>query len=237
MNKVLVVQFSVDSSKEHAQKCFKNICSDADFVFFNAILDNFNTINLDDFVGIVLGGSGQFYLSKGDGENTWLPKVFNLLDRVVEKNIPTMGICFGSQILALHQGGKVVCDPAMQETGTFEVELSQDAEEDPIFSQLPQKFMVHLGHKDTPSDLPPHIIPLAKSSKVPWSAFRVAGKKIWGFMFHPELDKETMRERMAMFPSYVQDGEDFDNYLSRIVKDTPETAKILSIFARLEAKG
>jgi GMP synthase-like glutamine amidotransferase len=233
MQKILVIQFSLDQSKEHAQECFKETCPQADFVFFNAIEDDFTQINLENFSGVIVGGSGQFYLSKGDGHDTWLPKVFKLVDTIFATDIPALGICFGSQILAMHQGAQIVSDPAMHEAGTLESSLLEDAAADIIFSNVPGKFMAQFGHKDTPINLPDHFVILSKSEKVFCNAFRVGNKKIWGVLFHPELSSTRTKERMAMFPSYVGEAENFEDYVNRIVQDSPETGKILSNFVRV----
>ncbi len=232
MKKILVIQFSVDQAREHGQICLKEVCADANLTFVNAIEENVSLINLDGFDGIILGGSGQFYLSQGDGKETWLPQVFVFLDRVFSRNIPTIGICFGSQILALHQGAVVVQDETMGESGTLANFLLPEAARDELFTDLPPSFMANFAHKDTPVNLPGNLIPLSRSEKVVCTAFRIENKKIWGVLFHPELSLERMKERMRMFPNYVSVADDSQSYADQVLRQTPESNRILASFVR-----
>lgn len=230
LKKILVIQFSLDESREHAQLCLRESCPEAELVFVNAVENDVSQINPEKYDGVILGGSGQYYLSNGDGLDSWLAPVFKFLDVVFEKNIPTIGICFGCQILALYQGGKVVRDENLRQSGSLESYVLLGATTDPIFSNLPEKFLANFGHKDTPIDLPDHLVPLTKSDKVSCTAFRVAEKKVWGVLFHPELNSERMRERLVMSPSYAGNVEDLKQYIDMAVKESPEANGLLAAF-------
>lgn len=233
MKKILVIQFSLDKTKEHAQLCLKESCPGAELVFINALEHDLSQINADDYSGVILGGSGQYYLSQGDGLDTWLVPVFKFLDIVFEKNIPTLGICFGCQILALYQGGAVVRDENLRQSGSLESYVLSGATTDPIFSNLPPTFLANFGHKDTPVNLPEHFVPLAKSDKVPCVAFRVADKKIWGTLLHPELNAQRAKERISMLPDYAGNPDDLQQYIEQTVKETPEANQILASFVQV----
>jgi GMP synthase (glutamine-hydrolysing) len=228
--KILVIQFSLDKTREHAQLCLRESCPDAELTFINAVENDVSQINPEIYDGVILGGSGQYYLSNGDGLDSWLAPVFKFLDVVFEKNIPTIGICFGCQILALYQGGKVVRDENLRQVGSLESYVLSGATTDPIFSNLPEKFLANFGHKDTPINLPSHLVPLTKSDKVPCTAFRVADKKVWGIMFHPELNSQRNKERLAMVPDYAGSTEDLKRFIGNMVKETPEANTVLATF-------
>ena len=230
LKKILVIQFSLDKTREHAQLCLRESCPEAELVFVNAVENDVSQINPEAYDGVILGGSGQYYLSNGDGLDTWLAPVFKFLDVVFEKNIPTIGICFGCQILALYQGGKVVRDENLRQAGSLESYVLSGATSDPIFSNLPEKFLANFGHKDTPVNLPDHLVPLTKTDKVPCTAFRVADKKVWGIMFHPELNSQRNRERLAMVPDYAGNIESLKQYMNDNIKETPEANTLLATF-------
>lgn len=230
LKKILVIQFSLDKTREHAQLCLRESCPEAELVFVNAVENDVSQINPEIYDGVILGGSGQYYLSKGDGLDSWLAPVFKFLDIVFEKNIPIIGICFGCQILALYQGGKVVRDENLQQVGSLESYVLSGATSDPIFSNLPEKFLANFGHKDTPINLPDHLVPLTKTDNVPCTAFRVADKKVWGIMFHPELNSQRNKERLAMVPDYAGNVEDLNRFIDSMVKETPEANTLLATF-------
>lgn len=233
LKKILVIQFSLDKSREHAQLCLRESCPNAELTFINAVENDVSEINPENYNGVILGGSGQYYLSKGDGLDSWLTPVFKFLDIVFEKNIPTVGICFGCQILALYQGGKVVRDENLRQSGSLESYVLSGASTDPIFSNLPATFLANFGHKDTPINLPDHFVPLTKSDKVSCTAFRVADKKIWGILFHPELNSHRNRERLAMLPDYMGNAQDLNEYIENAVKETPEANRLLAAFVEV----
>jgi GMP synthase (glutamine-hydrolysing) len=234
LKKILVIQFSLDKSREHAQLCLRESCPEAQLFFVNAVENDISQINVEDYDGVILGGSGQYYLSSGDGLDSWLVPVFNFLDIVFEKNIPTIGICFGCQILALYQGGKVVRDENLRQSGSLENYILAGATTDPIFSNLPAMFLANFGHKDTPVDLPDHLVPLTKSDRVSCTAFRVADKKVWGVLFHPELNSQRNKERLAMLPDYADNVEDLQSFIDKTTKETPEANRLLLAFIGVE---
>lgn len=237
LKKILVIQFSLDKTREHAQLCLRESCPEAELTFVNAVEHDMSQVNPEAYDGVILGGSGQYYLSNGDGLDSWLAPVFKFLDVVFEKNIPTIGICFGCQILALYHGGKVVRDEDLRQSGSLESHVLSNATTDPIFSNLPERFLANFGHKDTPVNLPDHLVPLTKSDKVPCTAFRVADKKVWGIMFHPELNVQRNRERLAMVPDYAGNVEDLDRFIDRAVKETPEANTLLAAFIEVVKLG
>ncbi len=232
LKKILVIQFSLDRTREHAQLCLRESCPEAELTFINAVENDVSQINPGVYDGVILGGSGQYYLSNGDGLDSWLAPVFKFLDVVFKKNIPTIGICFGCQILALYQGGKVVGDENLRQVGSLTSYVLSGAITDPIFSNLPEKFLANFGHKDTPINLPDHLVPLTKSDKVSCTAFRVADRKVWGIMFHPELNYERNKERLAMVPHYAGNVEDLNLFIDSMVKETPEANTLLAAFVQ-----
>jgi GMP synthase (glutamine-hydrolysing) len=74
---------------------------------------------LRNFDMLSVGGSGDFYASKGD-----LPEFEAYLDfprEVVALGHPTFASCFGYQSIARALGARVIRDSANAETGTFEL--------------------------------------------------------------------------------------------------------------------
>jgi len=96
--------------------------------------------------------------------------------------IPTLGICYGLQLIARMLGGEVV--PGNQrEFGKAVIDL---LENNTLFPGLPDRFQVWMSHGDRVEVLPPDFRVLARSGNIV-SAAASEERKIWGLQFHPEV--------------------------------------------------
>lgn len=240
MAHILILQFRTDQSEAHEQKCFQEqlgaIVAPHSLLFWNAITHPVTSKLLkEDIFGIIMGGSGEFYLGKNDGKDTWLPPTFRFLESILKKNIPLLCLCFGFQILALHEGATIIANPDMEEIGAFPITTLPSAADDPLFSSAPLQFPAHLAHKETVINLPPHLVPLARSDRVEYQVYRMHGKRAWGILFHAELNKKQMTERFFL---YLDHGR--KDYAHAGVKetvsqftDTPEANALLKKFVEV----
>ncbi len=108
-----------------------------------------------------------------------------LIRNSVEKNIPVLGICLGSQLIAKAFGAKVYRG-LKTEIGFYnDLKISADSK---FFSNFKNPFTVFHWHADT-FDLPEGAIRLASSECYPNQAFQY--KCAIGLQFHLEVN-ETM---------------------------------------------
>lgn len=231
--KIYIVQFRTDASEAHDQSCYNEELGEysSQFVFLNAVKGTLPTEIPEDMAGVIMGGSGEFFLTKDDPEKVeWIKKTMEFIDLLIEKDIPLFGVCYGAHLLALNRGSDITLDEKLSEVGTFDVELLPDAKDDPFFSKLPEHFEGQFGHKSTPINFPKKLIPLARTERVSVQAFRVQGKPAWGLMFHPELNRERMKVRIGLFPNYVPKGMAMEDLLKDF-HDTPEASQLLHMFA------
>ena len=119
----------------------------------------------------------------------WMLSAEAWLRDVVRAGTPTLGICFGHQILAQALGGEVQKNPRGREIGTVRIERIAA---DPLFDGLPAAFEVNATHVDTVAVLPPGATLLARSSLDEHQAIRFT-ETCYGVQFHPEIDAEVMR--------------------------------------------
>lgn len=145
-----------------------------------------------------VGGSGDYYVS--DRSLPRIDETLGLIRRVVEAGHPTFASCFGFQLLVEALGGEVVHDPEGSEVGTFEVRLTRQGREDPLFGELPGSFPAQMGRKDRAERLPDGVLHLASSDRCAYHAVRVRDRPIWATQFHPELDR---RRNLARFRRYA----------------------------------
>jgi GMP synthase (glutamine-hydrolysing) len=168
--------------------------------------------------GIVITGSHDMVTDHRD----WSERAAGWLSEAVSKGVPTLGICYGHQLLAYALGGKVDYNPRGREMGTTEVTLLEPAVHDALLSGLPSPFQTHLCHAQSVLELPTGAVALASS---PWDgnqAFRV-DDCIWGVQFHPEFDADIMRAYAAV----EGHGETIE------VIDAPLGTEVLKRFAAL----
>ena len=103
--------------------------------------------------------------------------------RVLEMNLPILGLCYGHQIIAQLTHGKV--DPACcKEYGTAEVVIDKAVG---VLRGLNKKEKVWMSHGDTVSSMPTEFEVLAHTKNCPVAAFRHKQKPIYGLQWHPEV--------------------------------------------------
>lgn len=118
-----------------------------------------------------------------------LKKEIILIQDAVKKNIPVLGICLGSQLIAKAFGAKVY-QGARKEIGFYkDVEFDNESKSR-IFNGIKRPAVVFHWHGDT-FDLPKDAIRLAHSQDYKNQAIKI-GSAV-GVQFHLEVDEETIR--------------------------------------------
>jgi GMP synthase (glutamine-hydrolysing) len=101
---------------------------------------------------------------------------------IFELGIPTLGICYGAQLMALDLGGKV------ERTGAAEFGKTElRAEESELFRDLPAEQTVWMSHRDSVTAPPEGARVVGESPSTPVAAFEEPGRKLYGVQFHPEV--------------------------------------------------
>lgn len=117
-----------------------------------------------------------------------------LIEDALRRNVPIVGICLGSQLLAAALGSRVFRS-GIKEIGWAPVELSAAARSDSLLASSPTRFEAFHWHGDT-FDLPSGATRLASSAKTREQAFR-HGDRAWGLQFHLEVTG-TVVDAMAL---------------------------------------
>jgi GMP synthase (glutamine-hydrolysing) len=112
----------------------------------------------------------------------WLADEKAMLRELVDRGMPLLGVCLGSQLLAEAAGGSARRARA-PEIGWYEVDVTPEGARDPVLASLAPKFTAFQWHSYE-FTLPPGATPLARSD-VCLQAFRL-GNAI-GIQFHAEV--------------------------------------------------
>jgi GMP synthase-like glutamine amidotransferase len=128
-----------------------------------------------------------------------LTEELRLIERAVAADLPVLGVCLGSQLLAAALGANVR-PSGRQEIGFLPVTLADAAATDPLFAGLPHAFTALHWHGDV-FDLPPGATALASSALTELQAFR--RDRAWGLLFHLEADAAQVAAMAERFPADV----------------------------------
>jgi len=102
--------------------------------------------------------------------------------RIFELGIPTLGICYGMQLMAQELGGRV------DRTGVSEFGKTElHAEESRLLKDTPSEQTVWMSHRDSVVAPPEGARVVAGSSSTPIGAFEAHDRKLYGVQFHPEV--------------------------------------------------
>jgi GMP synthase (glutamine-hydrolysing) len=242
MAKILGIQFRTkESSIIHEQKTIARELGDEVAIDFMSALDtsidwHFPETVLEGFDGVILGGSGDLDFDGGREESDEVRKIsYEILGRlrplfayIFEHDIPTLGICYGHQILGAFAGAQVRSDVTQKKTRSHEVHILVDKNDYFLFSDLPSSFYAHYGHKDVLDRIPEGATLLMNGGdQCRVSALRYKNN-IYTTQFHPELTYSDMVERIKNSPGYLPEGTTLDE----IFKDDPHSNTILKNFGK-----
>lgn len=130
-----------------------------------------------DPIGIIFTGGPQSVYKEGSPH----PE-----QGVFELGLPILGICYGSQIIAHHLGGKVTVaiDDGSAEYGKTLTYFDNDCS---IFKNIGKESISWMSHGDYMAKIPDGFKVVAKSDKCPTVGIADESRKIYGVQFHPEV--------------------------------------------------
>jgi GMP synthase (glutamine-hydrolysing) len=119
----------------------------------------------------------------GGPSSVYEPNAPKLHPRILEVDLPILGLCYGHQLLAQLTGSKV--EPATcKEYGIAQVSIDKPVG---VLEGLSESEKVWMSHGDTVFSPPPGFESLAHTENCPVAAFRHKTKPIYGLQWHPEV--------------------------------------------------
>jgi GMP synthase (glutamine-hydrolysing) len=149
--------------------------------------------DLSAYSGLILMGGPMSAIDAED--DPVLSAQLALCRQAIERDFPTLGICLGAQLLARAAGARVFKGET-PEIGWFDVHLSLESQDDPLFTGLANPLPVFQWHGDG-FDLPAGAVHLASSPRFPHQAYRL-GQNVYGVQFHLEVEEPMVKEWVAV---------------------------------------
>jgi GMP synthase (glutamine-hydrolysing) len=119
----------------------------------------------------------------GGPDSVYAPGAPDAPRGLFELELPTLGICYGMQVMAQALGGEVVASDR-REYGRAEIEVTETGM---LFAGLEDRQTVWMSHGDHVGAPPPGFRVTATSGSAPVAAFEDPGRRLWGIQFHPEV--------------------------------------------------
>jgi GMP synthase (glutamine-hydrolysing) len=135
-----------------------------------------------------------------ESRHPWLRGEKAILAGLLERGVPLMGVCLGSQLLA-EAAGAPARRASEPEIGWFDVAVTAEGEADPVIGPLAPRFEAFQWHSYE-APLPAGATALARSA-VCLQAYRL-GEVAWGIQFHAEV---SARDVESWIDGYREDED------------------------------
>lgn len=127
-------------------------------------------------------------------DKDWIPPLMDFVRKLHDAKKPTIGICFGHQLIAQALGGKVRKSDKGWGIGVH----SYEVQETPAWMPEPlERFNLLVSHQDQVEALPPGGKVLASSDFCPMAMVQV-GDHMLTFQAHPEFTRDYSKSLMDL---------------------------------------
>ncbi len=141
---------------------------------------------------------------------------------ILSLGIPVLGICYGSQLIAWMEDGKVATAP-VSEYG--KIELNADCSS-VLFKDVPQSSVVWMSHTDYIAEAPKGYKIIGTTNDCPCAAMENTEKNVYAVQFHPEVTHSQFGSQMLhnfVFEVCGCKGDwVMDNFIDETVKQLRE---------------
>jgi GMP synthase-like glutamine amidotransferase len=153
--------------------------------------------NTSEFSGVFVGAS----VAGAYDQEAWVARAHDSVRQLAHAQVPMLGLCFGSQLLASAlMGHDQVFKRGSRNTGYSEVEFTEAAKCDPLTKDFPERVRTFHWHGDEiKADHPDMLILKWKHGPV------------WGIQPHPEMDRTQICQFLEKNRDwFLSEGKDVD---------------------------
>lgn len=179
----------------------------------------------DVYAGCVITGAHEMVTEGAD----WMQETGAWVVNAAKAGLPILGICFGHQLMAQSFGGEAGYHPKGMEIGTVSVAMNENAETDPLFSNLPKSFQAHVTHSQTALKVAKDAVVLGGSDHDQHQAVRFADDA-WGVQFHPEFNATDISYYVEQLAGELEKQGRNVPAIRESVEETPVSAGLLTAF-------
>ena len=174
LNKILIIDFGSQFTQLIARRI-------RELGIFSVIVNHKKANNLNIFNNKIKG-----IILSGGPLNVYDSNKFKFNRKILSLNIPTLGICFGHQIISKELGGKVK-KSKYREFGLAQVKKVGNSRLIKNFFDKKNINNVWMSHADYVSKLPKGFKVIASSKNSKFTIVEHHKKKFYGVQFHPEV--------------------------------------------------
>lgn len=151
--------------------------------------------HVDDFDGYVITGSP----ASANGNEAWIEKLMSFIRELHTKNIPTIGVCFGHQVIARALGGRVGRNPGGWGFGVMPTSYSVHEN----WMEPAQPLLnLYAAHNEQVLELPKGAEVLGGSDFCPIGSYKI-GNAFFTTEYHPEMTTDFFTDLSREIESYI----------------------------------
>ena len=172
LKKILIIDFGSQFTQLIARRV-------RELGVYSEIISHKKKINFSnkDVIGIILSGGPL---------NVYQTKKVSFDKKILNQDIPVLGICFGHQIISKELGGKVK-QSKFREFGLVNIKKNKESVLTRNFFNKDGKNNVWMSHSDQVTKLPKNFEKVASSTNSKFCIIQNKYKKFYGIQLHPEV--------------------------------------------------